>query len=304
MDYKDYYKVLGVDRTASEEEIKKAYRKLALQYHPDKNPGDSKAEAHFKDINEAYEVLGDSAKRAKYDQLGASYRNWERMGGQPGGFDWSQWTSGTTNVEMGDLNDLFGGGFSSFFQAIFGGSPMQGQSTRYRSSKGPDVEQPVRLRFEEAYAGTTRTFQRNGKRLEVTIPPGAKTGTRVRISGMGQPGRGAAGDLYVVVQVDPDPRFRRKGNDLYTTVTTSLYTAVLGGEVDVLTPDGHVMLTIPPSSQPGQLFRLRGKGMPHLRNAKRRGDLYAELEVRIPEELSADEIQLFERLRGLRPAGP
>jgi len=301
MEYKDYYTVLGVDRSASEQDIKKAYRKLALKFHPDKNPGDNKAEQRFKEINEAYEVLGDSDKRAKYDQLGASYRDWERMGGQPGGFDWSQWTAGSSNVDVGDLDDLFGGGFSSFFQAIFGGSPLQGEQMRSRSSKGRDIQQPVRLSFQEAYTGTTRSFQRNGKTLEVKIPPGSKSGTKVRISGQGQPGRGAAGDLYVVVQVDPDKRFQRKGNDLYTSVEASLYTAVLGGEVEVDTPSGSVMLTIPTSSQPGQLFRLRGKGMPHLRNPNRHGDLFAELHVKIPTELSEKEQGLFKELQGLRP---
>lgn len=300
MEYKDYYKVLGVDRSASEKDIKKAYRQLALKFHPDKNPGDNKAEQRFKEINEAYEVLGDSEKRAKYDQLGASYRDWERMGGQPGGFDWSQWTAGSRNVDVGDLDDLFGGGFSSFFQAIFGGSPLQGQQMRSRSTKGRDIQQPVRLSFREAYTGTTRSFQRNGKTLEVTIPPGSKSGTKVRISGQGQPGRGASGDLYVVVQVDPDPRFKRKGNDLYTNAEVDLYTAVLGGEVEVDTPSGSVMLTIPPSSQPGQVFRLRGKGMPHLRDANRHGDLFAELLVNIPTNLSNKEQELFKELQGLR----
>lgn len=299
MEYKDYYKVLGVERTASDDEIKKAYRKLALKYHPDKNPGDSKAEERFKEINEAHEVLGDSQKRAKYDQLGSSYRDWERMGGQPGGFDWSQWTTGGMNVEMGDLEDLFGGGFSSFFQTIFGGAQMRPDPMR-TSSKGQNIEQRVRISFQEAFTGTDRTFQRNGKKLEVKIPAGAKTGTKVRLSGMGQPGRGAPGDLYIVVQVENDPRFSRKGNDLYTELEAGLYTAVLGGEAEVETPTGSVVMTIPPSSQPGQRFRLRGQGMPHLRRPQHRGDLYVELAVHIPTDLSREEIELFERLQKLK----
>jgi len=243
-------------------------------------------------------VLGDPKKRAKYDQLGSSYRDWERMGGQPGGFDWSQWTTGSRNVDMGDIEDLFGGGFSSFFQSIFGGAQMRPDQMRY-SSKGQNIEQPVRISFQEAFSGTERTFRRNGKNLEVKIPAGAKTGTKVRLGGMGQPGRGAPGDLYIVVQVDSDPRFTRKGDDLYTRLETSLYTAVLGGEADVETPTGSVVMTIPASSQPGQRFRLRDQGMPDLRRPNRRGDLYVELAVRIPTHLSREEKELFEKLQTL-----
>ncbi|MBN2554916.1 MAG: J domain-containing protein [Anaerolineales bacterium] len=299
MDYKDYYRVLGVERSASDDEIKKAYRKLAVKHHPDKNPGDNKAEELFKEINEAYEVLGDPAKRAKYDQLGSSYRDWERTGGQPGGFDWSQWSTGGMNVEVGDIEDLFGGGFSSFFQTIFGGAQTQPGQVRARG-RGQSIEQPVRISFLEAYHGTTRTFQRNGKNLEIKIPPGAQTGTKVRISGMGQPGQSSPGDLFILVEVGKDPRFTRKGNDLYAQLETGLYTAVLGGEAQVETLSGEVVLTIPPSSQPGQMFRLRGKGMPELRRPNKHGDLYVELSVRIPAELSKEEIRLFEKLKALR----
>ena len=188
MEYKDYYKILGVERNASQPEIKRAYRQLALQYHPDKNPDDESAESRFKEINEAYEVIGDPAKRAKFDQLGSSYRNWERKG-HPGGFDWSQWTAGApggVRVEVGDIGDMFGG-FSDFFNSIFGGmgAQPQGFSQQIRS-RGRDVEKPVSITLAEALQGTTRSFRRNGGQIEVTIPPGAKTGTKVRISGKGQ----------------------------------------------------------------------------------------------------------------------
>lgn len=316
MEYKDYYDILGVDRDADEQEIKRAYRKLALEYHPDKNPDDPNAEERFKEINEAYEVLGDPEKRAKYDQLGTSYRQYQRAGGQPGGFDWSQWTSGApggqqVHVEFGDLDDMFGGGFSDFFEQIFGGaggfpgaartrragaSPRGAQRARIR---GRDLEQAITISFEEAYTGTTRTVRRNGRSLEVKIPPGARTGTRVRLSGQGESGSGASGDLYLDVRVQPDERFRRSGAELHTDVEVDLFTAVLGGETEVPTPGGPVVLSIPPGSQPSQRFRLKGRGMPKLRNPDEHGDLYAHLNVHLPEDLTEEERELFEKLSEL-----
>ncbi len=303
MDYKDYYKLLGVERNASESDIKRAYRKLAVQLHPDKNPGDSQAEERFKEVNEAYEVLGDPAKRARYDQLGSSYRAWERMGGAPGGFDWSQWSAGRpgrVHVEMGDLGDLFGsaGGFSDFFNAIFGGTMAQAGSAR-TAIRGRDLDQGVRLTLTEAFKGTTRTLDRNGKRLEVKIPAGATSGTRIRIAGQGERSSGASGDLYLVVEVDPSP-FERRDDDLYIDVSTDLYTAVLGGQVQVPTPTGPVMLTVPAGSQPGQTFRLKGRGMPNLRTPSRHGDLFARLKVLLPTQLSDEDRALFEELSNSR----
>lgn len=298
MDYKDYYKVLGVDRQADEKEIKRAYRKLAVQYHPDKNPGDKRAEERFKEINEAYEVLGDPSKRAKYDQLGASYEAWQRTGGR-GGFDWSQWTSGGPggiHVEVGDLDDLFGGGFSDFFQAIFGGTQEQRAG---RSLRGRDLEQPVSISLQEAFAGTTRQIRRDGRTLEVKIPPGTRSGTRIRVSGQGEAGR-QPGDLFLLVDVQSDPRFRREGDDLHTDVEVDLFTAVLGGEARVETPAGGVVLTVPAGSQPGQTFRLKARGMPGLQRRSSTGDLYAHLKVVVPTSLSAEERELFEKLASLR----
>ena len=302
MDYKDYYKLLGVDRSASESDIKRAYRKLALQYHPDKNPGDSQAEERFKEINEAYEVLGDPAKRARFDQLGSSYRAWERMGGAPGGFDWSQWTAGRpgrVHVEMGDLGDLFGsGGFSDFFNAIFGGMMSQAGPAR-TAARGRDLDHSVRLTLAEAFKGTTRTLDRNGKRLEVKIPPGAATGTRIRIAGQGERSSGASGDLFLIVEVDPSP-FERREDDLHIDISTDLYTAVLGGQLEVPTPAGPVMLSVPAGSQPGQTFRLKGRGMPNLRAPSRHGDLFARLKVLLPSKLSPEDKALFEKLANSR----
>ncbi|MBM4464824.1 MAG: J domain-containing protein [Chloroflexi bacterium] len=314
MEYKDYYNILGVDRNAEEKEIKKAYRRLARQYHPDVNPGDKAAEERFKDINEAHEVLSDPEKRRKYDQLGSSWQQWQRMGRDPRGFDWSQWFSGAqpggVRVEyrdLGDLGDLFGGGgFSDFFQAIFGGmgAPRTGwtETRRVPPRRGQDYTQPVEITLEEAYQGATRMIQKDGRRLEVKIPPGVRTGSRVRVAGEGSPGiaGGASGDLYLEVTVLPHPVFERDGDDLRCEVPVNLYTAVLGGEVKVPTLSGDVMLNIPPETQGGQTFRLRGKGMPNLHNPQKRGDLYARLVVQVPQNLSQRENELFRELANLR----
>jgi curved DNA-binding protein len=312
MEYKDYYKTLGVDKNASEKEIKRAFRRLARQYHPDVNPDDPQAEERFKEVNEAYEVLSDAEKRQKYDQLGADWQRWQRTGGGPGDFDWSQWTAGQpgqrVHVRYGtpeDLQDLFGGGspFSDFFSQIFGGmgaSPGSGGfEYQIRPQRGQDYEQPVEITLREAHQGTSRVLHKDGQRLEVKIPAGARTGTRVRMSGQGGVGGagGPDGDLYLRVTVLPDPRFERKGDDLHTTVTADLYTMVLGGEVPVPTMTGEAVLTIPAGTQNGRTFRLRGKGMPRLRQPDQRGDLYAKLEVRLPTRLTPRQQELFEELQ-------
>ncbi|HHS97481.1 MAG TPA: J domain-containing protein [Chloroflexi bacterium] len=317
MEYKDYYQILGVSRDATEDEIKRAYRRLARKYHPDVNPGDKEAEERFKEINEAYEVLSDPEKRRKYDQLGAAWREWERMGGQPDDFDWSQWVSAAPGgqrvyVRYGtaeDLEDLFGGSspFSDFFTQIFGGlgGAPGGFEFRARPRRGQDLEHEVEISLEEAYHGTTRLLQKDGRRLQVKIPPGAYTGLRIRMAGEGGPGAagGQPGDLYLRVRVAPHPRFERRGDDLYTTVPVDLYTAVLGGKVRVETLAGPVMLTIPPGTQNGQTFRLRGKGMPKLRQKGQYGDLYARVEVRLPTRLTPRQRELFEELRRLSQEG-
>ena len=308
MEYKDYYKILGVGRNATEKEIKQAYRRLARQYHPDvnKSPG---AEERFKEINEAHQVLSDAEKRRKYDQLGDSWYRWQQQG-VPGGFDWSQWTTGfpggrRVRVEYGDLSDLFGqgglGGFSDFFESIFRG--MGGPRTRQRMrTRGQDYEQSVEITLEEALRGTTRVLQRDGQRLEVKIPSGVKTGSRVRMAGQGGPGIGGGprGDLYLKVKVLPHPDFERKEDDLYRDVDVDLYTAALGGEVRVPTLDGGVMLKIPSETSGGRVFRLRGKGMPKLRSPQQRGDLYVTVRIQIPRNLTAHEKDLFSELVRLR----
>jgi curved DNA-binding protein len=284
MDYKDYYKILGVDRSASDDDIRKAYRKLAKQHHPDYNPKDKQAEERFKDINEAYEVLGDSKKRSHYDRLGSDYSQWQRRGGTPGDFNWGQY--GGSRVDYDDLNDMFGGGFSDFFQTIFG---MGGSAGRTRSQP-QGYQQELEVTLDEAYRGATRLLQTDGKQKQVRIPAGVRTGSRVRVAGAGPNGL----DLYLVVDVKEDPRFERRGNDLHTTATASVFTAILGGEAEVDTLDGKVKLNVPAGTQPEQVFRLAGRGMPHVKNPKDKGDLFVRLKVQIPKYLSAKQRELLE----------
>jgi curved DNA-binding protein len=308
MEYKDYYKILGVDKKATDKEIKSAFRKLARQYHPDVNPDNPQAEARFKEINEAYEVLGDAEKREKYDQLGANWQRWQQAG-QTGGFDWAQWAGNMggprPNVRYGDPEDLFGGDFSDFFQTIFGGGGSPGTRRTYeyrtRPQTGQDIEHELEISLAEAYYGTNRLVRKDGRRLQVKIPAGARTGTKVRMRGEGEagPGGGQAGDLYLKVKVADDPAFERKEDDLYVKAPVDLYTAVLGGEIRISTMSGEVTLKVPPGSQNGQTFRLRGKGMPKLSRPDEHGDLYAKLEVKLPTQLTPEQRKLFEQLRNL-----
>jgi curved DNA-binding protein len=296
MDYKDYYKVLGVERNASEDDIRKAYRKLAMQHHPDRNPNNKQAEERFKEINEAYQVLSDPQKRAHYDRLGSDYSNWQRRGA-PGDFNWDQYGGGFpggVHVEYGDLDDLFGGagGFSDFFRTIFGrGAEGVGTSTRTRARQQPQgYQQELEITLEEAYKGTMRVLQTNGKQKQVHIPAGVRTGSKVRVAGAGPNGL----DLYLIIDVKDDPRFERRGNDLHTTTTVSIFTAILGGEAEVETFNGKIKLTVPAGTQPEQVFRLGGRGMPSVKNAKDKGDLYVRLKVQIPKYLSPKQRELLE----------
>ncbi|MEJ5197543.1 MAG: DnaJ C-terminal domain-containing protein [Anaerolineae bacterium] len=307
MEYKDYYKTLGVAKDADEKEIKKAYRRLARQFHPDVNPGDKAAEARFKEINEAYEVLSDPEKRRKYDELGQSYQRWQQTGA-PGGFDWTQWTAtgpGGTRVTYGDLDEILGQtGFSDFFEAIFGGMGM-GAARRGTTTRSQDIEQEVEITLEEAFQGAQRIIQMDGRRLEVKIPAGVKTGSRVRVAGEA-PSSGIKGmprgDLYLRIKVLPHPVFERREDDLHCEVPVDLFVALLGGEVRVPTLSGSVILRIPPGTQSGRTFRLAGQGMPKLRAPGERGDLYAKVRVVLPEKLSEREQRLVREWAALRGA--
>lgn len=312
MEYIDYYQILGIPRGASAAEIKKAYRKLAMKYHPDRNRGNRAAEENFKGINEAYEVLSDTQKRARYDQLGSAYKQSEQSG-NPGGFNWSQWTRGQpggTRVEYGgDATEVFGN-FSDFFRAIFGdlsaqqaGSMPRGGTRQRHVNLNPsasDLEVPITL--EEAFRGTARGIQQGRNTMEVKIPPGAQTGTRIHLAGTGVRSQGrAAGDLYLVVKVENNPQYERRGDDLYSESMVDMYTMLLGGETAVNALDGkQMLLTIPPETQSGRTFRLAGLGMPNLRNPSARGDWFVKVQAKLPTDLTDQEQKSFSELARLR----
>ena len=295
--FKDYYEVLGVPRTATEDDIRKEYRKLARKHHPDVNQGDKAAEDRFKEINEANEVLGDPEKRKKYDELGPrwqEYEQWERAGRPgPNPFSSDGDRFGYRTVSPDDLEGMFGSRapFSDFFQQFFGGEPDVGTSSRGRrrvARRGQDVEGEAEISLEEAYSGAALTVDMSSaegpRRVEVKIPAGIHEGARVRATGQGSPGRGGGprGDLFIRVHIRPHPVFTRHGDDLAVRVATPLATAIVGGTVQVPTLRGTTaQLSIPPGTQNGARLRLRGLGMPHLRGDAA-GDLLATVDVRLP----------------------
>jgi curved DNA-binding protein len=304
VEFKDYYKILGVPRTATAKEIKAAYRRLARKHHPDVNKGNPAAEARFKEINEANAVLSDPGKRRQYDALGPDWQNVVRRGG--GGRSGQGFP-----VDLGD--DL--GGFSDFFRTIFGGGGfdrggpggfgggVEDLFERRPPPRGRDLEGVAELTLEEVLHGTTRTVQLDEgggtRRVEVKIPPGIEDGARVRVRGEGGRGPGGAGDLFLRVHVLPHPRFTRDGDDLRTSVAVPLTTAVLGGEGAVPNLEGERGIKIPEGSRPGRIFRLRGLGLPRRQAPGERGDLFAVLAVELPDGLSARARELFEGLREL-----
>lgn len=335
MQFQDYYSVLGVARNADEKEIRRAYREKARTYHPDVNKA-SDAEERFKAVNEAYQVLSDAEKRAKYDRFGA---DWERYQAAPengrGASDFSQWFTGQRapgqNVRY-EYRSNGGEGFSDFFETLFGQSTPRGGRRRKSPRRGDDFEQTIDVPIREAFTGTTRTFEMQvvepcqacggtgiaqndicdacdgagsvprRSRIEVDVPRGIRDGQRIRVAGKGSPGLdgGPPGDVYLRVRLRPDPTFTLDGNDLRVNIDMPLYTAVLGGEVIVPTMSGRVALTIPPETQNGRVFRLRRQGWPTSTGSDERGDLLARVNVVLPTKMSDEEHELFERLRSIR----
>lgn len=295
--YKEYYRILGVERGASEKDIKQAYRRLARKYHPDVNPGDKTAEEKFKEISEAYEVLSDKEKRAKYDQFG---QYWQQ-GGQPGAGQpppgWERGGFGGFDFEAG------GGGFGDFFDLLFGQGPQTRAGTRRRTwtpTRGRDVEYEIEISLEDAYSGATKTFNADGRRIEVKIPQGVRDGSKIRLAGQGEPGPGTEkGDLYLIARLRPHPKFEKKDDNLYTDVAVPYTTAALGGEVQVPTLSGKVNMKVPSGTSSGQSFRLAGQGMPHLKGGGN-GDLYARVKVTVPKTLSQRERELLQELAAIR----
>ena len=309
MDYKDYYKILGVDKNATTDQIKKAYRKLARQYHPDVNPNDATAEQKFKEANEANEVLSDPEKRQKYDQLGADYARYQQAGGarggQPsGGFDWSQYAQGGGFGGGGNpFGDEGGEDFSDFFSNLFGGMGGAGGGSRSsRPGAGQDLQAELELTMEEAYHGGPRTITVNGKNLRITIQPGIADGQTIRLRDQGGPGRngGPNGSLFITFHILPDARYVRAGNDLTQDVPVPLYRALLGGEQTVETLGGPVKIKIKPETANGSRVRLRGKGFPVYREKDQHGDLYLRLTVQLPTNLTDEEKNLVHQLAQLR----
>ncbi len=327
MDYKDYYSTLGVKKGASKDEIKKAYRKLARKYHPDVNPDDEAAAKKFKEISEAYEVLGTEENRKLYDQLGSDWKKYKQSGGQSGDFNWQQWAKnqGARNRQHAHsqtAEDFFGGGdFSDFFEQIFGGGINRGQfrqrrtrggaefhehpfgyETRSVSQKGKDIHADLEISLEEAYKGTEKSVRVNRNQMKVKIPKGIHSGRRLKLKERGHPGShgGEPGELYITVNVKTHDVFTREDDNLHTTVDVGLYQAILGGVIDVPTMTGSVKIKVPPESQPGKIMRIAGYGMPVFQSENRKGDLFVTLQVVLPEKLTEKEKKLFRELAELR----
>lgn len=306
MEYKDYYKTLGVEKAATQAEIKKAYRALAKKYHPDKNKGDKAAEERFKDISEAYEVLSDETKRSQYERLGANWRQYQQQqeNGFPGGqYQWQPPGGGGFGSQTYEgTGDDGGSDFSDFFKQFFGGRFSGGYGGRQR--KGQDYEADMEISLLEAYSGTYRLLHVNGKQLRISTKPGVADGQVLRVKGKGAPGSGGAenGDLFIKIKVLPHPRLERKGDNLFTDLEVDMYTAILGGEVQVQTLAGALKLKIPAGTQNGKSLRLREKGMPVYGKPDKFGDLYVNVKVLLPVHVSAEEKALLEQLRDLQKA--
>jgi len=309
VEYKDYYKILEVDKKASKDEIKKQYKKLARKYHPDVNPGNKEAEEKFKAINEANEVLSDDEKRRKYDTLGADWQRYEQAGGGPGGFDWSQYAQQGSGGGFSGFGGTAGGNFESgdfsdFFRDIFGGmgGGQRAGSRRSRPFKGQDLSAELVLPLAEAYTGGRKTIAVNGKNLRLNIKPGVEDGQTIRLKGNGGPGPngGENGDLYITFRIEPDPNFIRKGHDVYVEANIPVYQAALGGDTVVNTLSGQLKLKVKPETKNGTMLRLKGKGFPVYNQPDTFGDLYVKVNLQLPENLTEQEKDLFRQLAQAR----
>lgn len=310
MDFKDYYEILGVAPDADKKVIKQTYRQLARKHHPDVNPGNKEAEEKFKTINEAYQVLSDEKQRKKYDDLRSQYLQWQQKGGRQQDFDWQNWSAqpdGGSHVQYAtaeDLEDLFGSEspYSDFFSNIFGGKASSRRSAPISPRRGRDVEYEVDLTLEEAFHGTERALEIDGHRIQASIPLGVRTGTRVRLAGRGEPGRngGPAGNLFLIIKVLPHNTFERDGDNLHLDAPVDIFTAVAGGETRIPTLEKPLTLTIPPRTTANQVFRLRGKGMPYLRELNKRGDMFVRIRLVLPDALTDQEVDSIRALASAR----
>jgi len=307
MDYKDYYKVLGVSKSATQDEIKKAYRKLAIKFHPDKNKGNKQAEEKFKEIAEANDVLSDPEKRKKYDELGSNwnqYQNQNYAQSDPGGYSRTYTNRGGSGQGYsGNINDIFGrggGGFSDFFRMFFGGSDEE--SYEAPPQKGTNLQTKLSLTLEEAFFGTSKIIDLGDEKIRLNIKPGIHDGQKLKVRGKGKKGARNAtpGDLYVVISINPHPVFTRKENDLYCKHAISISIAVLGGKIEVPTLKGHVNMTIPPETENEKTFRLKGMGMPDYDYPTTKGDLYVSVFIAVPKNTTAEEKELYKKLAALR----
>lgn len=290
MEFIDYYKILEIDKNASAEEIKKAYRKLARKFHPDLNPNDKEAHKKFQRINEANEVLSDPEKRKKYDQYGKDWQHAEHFEKQ---------RQRQPQQEAYTSEDFSGeGDFSSFFESMFGGGGRQ-RTTKFR---GQDFNAELHLQLTDVLKTHQQTLSVNGKNIRITIPAGVENGQVIKLKGYGSPGvnGGPAGDLYITFQITDHPKFKRVGNDLFTTVSIDLYTALLGGEVFIDTLDGKVKMKVNPETQPGTKVRLKGKGFPVYKQEGQNGDLYVTYDVKLPTNLTEKQKALFTELSQLK----
>jgi len=303
MDFKDYYKILGIAKTATADEIKKAYRKLAIRYHPDKNPNDKSAEEKFKEINEANEVLGNEEKRKKYDELGENWKYYQQSG-QGQGFDRSKWADnhGGTSYDYTTGNRFDEENFSDFFSSVFGGQFGGGRQGKQGSFKGQDYNAEMQMSLEEAYLGTSSQLELDNQKLQLKIKPGVKNGQVLRLKGKGGKGvnGGPNGDLYITVLIPEHSHYVRKENDLYCDIPVDLYTAILGGHTLVRTLRNPIKMNIAKGTTNGKVLRLKGMGMPIYGKENEYGDLYAKVNVVLPQHLSSKEEELFKELSKIK----